>query len=233
MRTSTMRVGAIAVAALTALSAVVAAPAQAADFKVTADKSQNLNIAGETVNLTVEGLPTGQGVYLRLCAGTLAEVAKARPTNCVGLNATAWVTTDPNALRQGAKLLAGPVALALPTSFVSGETKVDCTQVACGIHVRRDHLGGATDFSLDRFIPVSFGAPKPAATIELVDGKIQVTAANYAGSKLTFVIGARKLVRAISTDKYVFSVAAPKGASVKVSVLLRGRSVAASEIKLR
>ncbi len=232
MRTSTMRVGAIATAVLTALLAAVAGPAQAADFKVTADKSQNLNIAGDTANITIEGLPTGQGVYLRLCAGTLAQVAKARPINCVGMAETVWVTTDQNALRQGAKLLAGPVALSLPANFVSGETKIDCTQLACGIHVRRDHLGGTTDFSLDRFIPVTFGAPKPAASIELVDGKIQVTVANYAGTKLTFVVGARKLVRAIATDKYVFSVPAPKGASVKVSVLLRGRAVANNVLKL-
>lgn len=233
MKTTSMRFGAIAAAALTAVSALAAvAPAQAADFKVTADKTQNLNIAGDTLTLTVDGLPAGQGVYMRLCAGTLAEAAKARPTNCVGLNATAWVTTDAAALRQGAKLLAGPVSLAVPSNFVSGETKIDCTQVACGIHVRRDHLGGSADFSLDRFIPLTFGAPKPSATIELVDGKIQVTAANYAGAKLTFVVGARKLVRAIAADKYVFSVPAPKGASVKVSVLLRGRAVATTDVKL-
>ncbi|MFM2351809.1 MAG: hypothetical protein RL096_290 [Actinomycetota bacterium] len=233
MKTRSMRIAAVTTAALTAVSALAGvAPASAADFKVTADKSQNLNIAGETVNLTIEGLPAAQGVYLRLCAGSLAEVSKARPTNCVGQTATAWVTTDPNALRQGAKALTGPVSLTLPSNFVSGETKIDCTQVSCGIHIRRDHLGGAADFSLDRFIPVSFGSPKPAATIELVDGKIQVTAANYVGAKLTFVVGARKLVRSIAADKYVFSVPAPKGASVKVSVLLRGRVIATSDVKL-
>ena len=119
MKTRSMRIAALTTAALTAVSALAGVtPASAADFKVTADKSQNLNIAGETVNLTIEGLPAAQGVYLRLCAGSLAEVSKARPTNCVGQAATAWVTTDANALRQGAKLLVGPVALAVTYTLV-------------------------------------------------------------------------------------------------------------------
>lgn len=224
------RIFALTTAALTAFSALAAvAPANAADFKVTADKSQNLNVAGETVNLTIEGLPTGQGVYLRLCAGTLAEVSKARPTNCVGQAATAWVTSDPVALRQGAKPLTGPVALALPATFVSGETKVDCTQVACGVHVRRDHLGGAADFSLDRFIPVTFGAPKASVSLALAGGKLQITAANLKGQKVTFVVNGKKFIRNVNKEIYVFSL--PNKAKIaEVTAVVASKAVATAKL---
>jgi hypothetical protein len=162
------RIATLAIAALTAVSALAAtAPAQAADFSVTADKTQNLTIAGDVVTVTASNIPAGEGIYLRLCAGTLADAAKGRPADCVGMDKTVWASTDAGSLAQHASDATKPLQVPVVAQFTSGTNTIDCTKVACGIHVRRDHLGGSTDFTLDRFIPVTFGAaavvaaPKP------------------------------------------------------------------------
>ncbi|MEY4043690.1 MAG: hypothetical protein RL529_1257 [Actinomycetota bacterium] len=158
----------VAIAALTAVSALAAvAPAQAADFSVTADKTQNLTIAGDVVTVTANNVPAGEGIYLRLCAGTLADAAKGRPADCVGMDKTVWASTDAGSLAQHASDATKPLKVPVVAQFTSGDKTIDCTKVACGIHVRRDHLGGSTDYTLDRFIPVTFGTaaalvtPKP------------------------------------------------------------------------
>ena len=157
------RFATVAIAALTAVSALVAtAPAQAADFSVTADKTQNLTIAGDVVTVTASNIPAGQGIYLRLCAGTLADAAKGRPADCVGMDKTVWASTDAVALSQHASDATKPLQVPVVGQFTSAGKTIDCTQVACGIHVRRDHLGGSTDFALDRFIPLTFGAASAA-----------------------------------------------------------------------
>ena len=182
------RIAVVAVAALAAVSALTAvAPAQAADFGVTADKTQHLTIAGDTVNVTLANVPAGQGVYLRLCAGTLADVAKARPTDCVGMDKTVWASTDPTALAQHASDATKVQAVPVIAQFTSAGKTIDCTVVACGIHVRRDHLGGSTDFTLDRFIPLTFGAaaatPKPVVKKPVLSAKAKAIAAKKAAAK--------------------------------------------------
>jgi curli biogenesis system outer membrane secretion channel CsgG len=53
-----IRISSVAIAALTAVAALAATtPAQAADFAVTADKSANLAVAGDTVTVTLANLP--------------------------------------------------------------------------------------------------------------------------------------------------------------------------------
>ena len=181
------RLAALAVAGLTAASALTAvAPAQAADFGVTADKTQHLTIGGDTVTVTLANVPAGQGVYLRLCAGTLADVAKARPADCVGMDKTVWASTDPTALAQRASDATKTQAVPVVAQFTSAGKTIDCTVVACGIHVRRDHLGGSTDYSLDRFIPLTFGAVEVAKPIAKPVHKLtakQIAAAKKAAAK--------------------------------------------------
>jgi hypothetical protein len=162
------RIATAAVAALTAISALIAtAPAQAADFSVSADKTQNLALAGDVVTVTASNIPAGEGIYVRLCAGTLADAAKGRPADCVGMDKTVWASTDATALTQGATDATKPLKVSVVSQFTSNGKTIDCTMVACGLHVRRDHMGGATDYTLDRFIPLTFGAaavtPKPTA----------------------------------------------------------------------
>jgi hypothetical protein len=226
-----IRISSIAIAALTAVAALTATTsAQAADFSVTADKTQNLTIAGDTVTVTLANVPTGLGVYLRLCAGTLADVVKARPTDCVGMDKTVWASTAASSLAQRASDATKPLPVPVVAQFTSAGKTIDCQVVACGIHVRRDHLGG-TDFSLDRFIPVTFGAPAPAATASLVGGKIQVEVANAKGQAVTFVVAGKKYVRNINSDNYTFKIARPKGAkAVKVSAVLASRSIGSASL---
>jgi hypothetical protein len=234
------RISSVAVAALTAIVALTAVtPAQAADFAVTADKSKNLVAAGDTVTVTLANLPTGQGVYLRLCAGTLAEVAKARPADCVGMDKTVWASSLAAALRQGATEAAEPKAVSVVAQFSSAGKTIDCAVVACGIHVRRDHFGG-TDFSLDRFIPVTFAAAAPAAPIaptavaSVAAGKVKIQVANAKGQKVTFVVGSKKYVRTLNSDAYTFTAAAAKGAkTVKVSAVLGSRSIGSAQLNLK
>ena len=185
------RIAMIAIAALAATSAFAATPAQAADFGVTADKTQHLTIAGDNVTVTLANVPAGQGVYLRLCAGTLADVAKARPTDCVGMDKTIWASTDPTSLAQHASDATKPQVVPVVAQFTSAGKAIDCTVVACGIHVRRDHLGGSTDFSLDRFIPLTFGAavetakptPKPVVSAKAKADAAKLAAAKKAAAK--------------------------------------------------
>ena len=181
------RFASVAVVALTAVAAFASAtPAQAADFSVAADKTQHLTIAGDTVTVTLANVPAGQGVYLRLCAGTLADVAKARPADCVGMDKTVWASTAASSLAQHASDATKPLQVPVVAQFTSGDKTIDCTKVACGIHVRRDHLGGSTDFSLDRFIPLTFGAAvvaKPTAKPVVKLTEKQIAAAKKAAAK--------------------------------------------------
>ncbi len=208
-----------AVALLGGLFGAVA-PASADSFSVSADKSKYLTAAGDKVTVTLSGVPAGQGVYVRLCKGSLADVTKARPTACFGQGA--WVSTDATQLGFGAGDATKPVVLAVQAQFTSAGTAVDCTVDACGIHIRRDHNGGGADFSLDRFIPVTFGAaPVATAQASLAAGKVSVTVANAKGNKVTFVVAGKKYVRNVTADSYVFSVPAPKGKFVVTAGLDR------------
>ena len=182
------RMAAAAVATLTAIASFTAvAPAHAADFSVTADKTQNLTIAGDTVTVTASNIPAGEGIYLRLCAGTLADAAKGRPADCVGMDKTVWASTDAGSLAQHASDATKPLLVPVVAQFTSAGKTIDCTQVACGIHVRRDHLGGSTDFTLDRFIPLTFGAaaatPKPVVKKPVLSAKQKAIAAKKAAAK--------------------------------------------------
>ena len=182
------RMAAAAVATLTAIASFTAvAPAHAADFSVTADKTQNLTIAGDTVTVTASNIPAGEGIYLRLCTGTLADAAKGRPADCVGMDKTVWASTDAGSLAQHASDATKPLQVPVVAQFTSAGKTIDCTQVACGIHVRRDHLGGSTDFTLDRFIPLTFGAaaatPKPVVKKPVLSAKQKAIAAKKAAAK--------------------------------------------------
>lgn len=212
MKNTRMRISTIGVVALTAISAFTAvAPAHAADFSVSADKSAALVASGDVVKVTLNNLPAETGVYVRLCAGTIADVTKARPTNCFGQGA--WVSNAASSIAQHATdAKAGPVALDVKSVFTSGTTTVDCQAVACGIHVRRDHLM-PTDFSLDRFIPVTFAAVPVAPTesaVALANSKVTITVVGQMDKRITFVIGNKKVSRVATSDAFAFTAPAPK-----------------------
>jgi len=211
-----------------ALALVIAAgsvsSASAADFTVTPDKTANLVAAADTIVVTLANVPASTGVYVRLCAGTAATIAAARPTDCFGQGA--WVSTDARALGMGATSALAPVKLAVQAAFKATK-EIDCRKDGCGIHVRRDHFG-STDLTLDRFIPVTFAAPAATAKASLVANKVYVAVSNAKGKKVTFVVGKKKIVRTALSDKYVFSAGVMAGKSVKVSATLAGKELVAA-----
>jgi len=212
------KIAASAVAAL-ALAAGTVAPANAADFAVTADKTSNLVALNDIVTVTLANLPANAGAYVRLCAGTVAEVTAARPANCYGQGA--WVSLSATSKMQGATDAAAPIKLAVQSAFVSGTTSIDCNKSACGIHVRRDHLAG-TDFSLDRFIPVTFAAvvPDVRATAAYKGGKLNFVVSGAKGQKVSFDVAGKTYVKKATSNKFVFDLkfASKKKFDVAVSV---------------
>lgn len=199
----------IAIASSLALVGAGVMPANATALSVSADKSQNLVAAGDTVTVTLSDVPANQGVYVRLCKGTLAEVSQARPTQCFGQGA--WVSHSTVQQGFGAGNAALPVALAVQAQFDS----VNCLADACGIHIRRDHSGGSSDYSLDRFIPVTFAtvsvsAPVLRNAVARANGKVQFTIINKKGKTVTVWVGAKRVVKKITSNNFTVSVPAIK-----------------------
>ena len=131
-----------------------------AAFAVQAAPTTGLDPAGDEVSVTVTGLPDDVGVYVRLCA--LPASGRPGADACDGQGI--WVRetypygpfpTDGSVVKPSA----GAVTLPVAASFGS----VDCTTLACGVHVRRDHLG-ASDTSYDRAIPLTFVSATPTTT---------------------------------------------------------------------
>ena len=196
----------ITLVATAVLAATVSVPAQATGFSVSADQSANLVAAGDTVTVTLTGLPADQGVYVRLCKGTLAEVTQARPTQCFGQGA--WVSLSGTQQGYGAGNAANPIALAVQAQFDA----VNCLVDACGIHIRRDHNGGSSDYSLDRFIPVTFGVTTSAPTlhnsITRSGGKVIFTIVNKRGKNVVVWVGARRVVKHVTSKSFTISLPA-------------------------
>jgi hypothetical protein len=127
-------------------------------FDVDVTPTTGLDPAGDEVSVTVAGLPDDTGIYVRLCA--LAGSARPGAADCDGQGR--WVRetypygpypTDGSVVKPSA----GAVTLPVAASFGA----VDCSVVACGIHVRRDHLAAA-DTSYDLAIPLTFAAESPS-----------------------------------------------------------------------
>lgn len=233
MRFTRKKIMVAATALLTATSMMASvAPAQANEFAIVADQTTNLALTGQVVNVSVNNLPVSTGVYLRLCAGTPADAAKARLTNCASMADTAWVTVSRAAIAQGAAALAGPVALKVPSTFVSGATTVDCTVTACGISSRRDHLGGATDFTLDRFVPVSFAAAVIAKTGVVLEGsRVSYTILNQKGKRVSFMVGFKKYTRVATSDNFAFSAKAPKDKMFTASAFVGNKKIVGKSLR--
>jgi hypothetical protein len=183
-------------------------PAMASDFSFVASKTQNLNYDGETIEVALNNVPAGQGVYVRLCA----VVPTGRPTDCFG--AGTWATTDAAALRMGAvPIVNGKVQLAVKGAFQTGGTSfggqvtplrnIDCSAVECAVHARRDHFGTA-DTSMDAWSPVTFGAAQlrgwTKANAETREVRIYAKHVVGAG-KVQFMVNGREIAWVRAADR--------------------------------
>jgi hypothetical protein len=172
-----------------AASALTAMPANAADaFSVNLSASTDLVRSGDAITVTLNNVPTGNGVYVEFCAAP--ATAGDRPTACLGQGA--WATPNSAMWNYGALDIASPVAVDVQQSFVaSDQSTVNCGDVVCGIFVRRDHMA-PSDLSLDTFVPVAF-APVFGVTVSKVEDiasageNVDVTVAGLTGTQGVYV----------------------------------------------
>jgi hypothetical protein len=146
----------ITIAAL--LVGFIAAPsAQAETFAFSSSPLTNLNPAGATINGGFTKFPAGKGLYIQQCN---EPVAGARPTICSS-TVQVWVSDSgtPGTVKPTSAISISP------TVMITGSAgSVDCTKVTCGLFFRVDRMG-PTDFSEDKFLPISFAAGTAASAL--------------------------------------------------------------------
>lgn len=177
------------------------------EYSVQVSKTMGIAYGGEDLKLTMLGLTSDQGVYVRLCK---AAAEGERPALCDGLGV--WASMSSAQQAYGAVNAANELTLPVKASFVSGETAIDCQKSVCVVFVRRDHNAGS-DLSLDRVIPVTFTLPPVLA----ISAK-----ASKSGNSFVFVIKNAKsksvqvtvgtVVKTIkpTSDNYTFKVLVSK-----------------------
>jgi hypothetical protein len=140
-------------------SGAISSPANAVSpLVVTVSKTTSLALAGEAVSVSVTGIPDGQGIYVYQCASILLSPRQGAATCRSGMADSLWLTTNGG---QGSGIASQQNQLTLLRTFSIGSTKFDCAVDACSVFVRRDHMGGSTDFTLDTIVPISFAKPTP------------------------------------------------------------------------
>jgi hypothetical protein len=136
----------------------IAAPsAQAETFAFSSSPLTNLNPAGATINGGFTKFPAGKGLYIQQCN---EPVAGARPTICSS-TVQVWVSDSGT---PGTVKPTSAIAIS-PTVMITGSAgSIDCTKVTCGLFFRVDRMG-PTDFSEDKFLPISFAAGTAAPAL--------------------------------------------------------------------
>lgn len=241
-------VGVTAVALVS--TGAISSPASAASpLTVTVSKTANLAYSGESVNISIAGIPSGQGVYVFQCATdavTPRPWARAGdPANkcgpiadglwlsspAVNTPASGVVTTEASALNP----------MTLKRLLVVDGTTYDCATTACSVFVMRDRRnGGTADTTLDSVIPISFFAKATAQKIGFVTGSKSLTKANkkkiksdlasyQAASQI--VITATAAMTTGASNKVVKSLANKRANAIKKYLVKQG--VAADKIVIK
>lgn len=217
----------VALATLTLIGTSV--PALADGLTVSVEKATGLSSPETTLKVSVSGIPQDQGIYLMLCEG---ESANPRPANCSATH-QAWLTMAASSLRMGAAAALPVNDFKIASSFSTrAGVAVDCTTSKCGVFVRRDHFGSA-DTTLDRFIPISFPAPKPAvsALIGNFENRVAVRFYGAAGQTATIKVGGRWVKVALTENNQLIALKTA-GKSVPVQVFVDRVKVAQKNVKL-
>ena len=142
---------------LTAVLATLVSPinaSYASDFQATLSQSNSLSRAGETLTVSISGLPDNQGLYIMQCV--VASAAEARPTVCVGQQSTIWTSKNAAMVGYGATPFTGTVSIPVTRTFTAANNSVvNCDEVSCGVFIRKDHTA-PTDKTADTFLPITF-----------------------------------------------------------------------------
>jgi hypothetical protein len=151
-----MKIRSLIAATAIAITTLALIPqAQAETFGWASGPTTNLDPTGATINGGFTKFPTKAGMYIQQC---IAPVGTARPATCSD-TLQLWVTP---AGGQGTTSPTGGIAMKVAGSITGRGVTVDCTKVQCGLFFRLDHTA-PTDFSEDKFFPISFreGAMAP------------------------------------------------------------------------
>jgi hypothetical protein len=214
-----------------ATAALLASPIQAnaSSFEVSIPQATNLDPATNTLSINVSGIPEGQGIYFMLCEGNSAT---PRPANCSAEH-QAWLSIAPASLRMGAVRALPVNEFKIVSKFATrAGTEVDCTKASCGVLIRRDHFG-TTDLSLDRFIPITFAAPKPAANaiIGSFGNRVAVRVFGGEGKNVSIRVAGR-WIKAPLTSNNVLKSFRVGAKSVNVEVFLDGQRLGQQRVVL-
>ena len=156
MRTTRLLAGTL-LAATASLAWLAPASAQSAGPSVSVTPAADV-APGSMVTVNGSGFAAGGGIYVMFCAKPTAATGTAdgRAKACNPDQAndhTVWKTP----IAADGKF---SVQLKVESSFGS----TDCTKVDCGVFVRKDHMGGATDYSQDAYAPLAFAAAQATPT---------------------------------------------------------------------
>lgn len=119
---------------------------------VSVSPSTDVDPAGQMVTVRGVGYQAGQGLYIQFCA---------QPTGTLGTTAGRAGTCNPDQTNDQS-VWKTPVAttgdFSVSLRVVPSFAGTNCLEVTCGVFTRKDHVGGATDFSQDAFTALSFRA---------------------------------------------------------------------------
>ncbi|MCB1029809.1 MAG: hypothetical protein KDA95_00640 [Acidimicrobiales bacterium] len=140
---------------------------------------------GQTVSVSGSGFVAGQGVYVMLCAAPTGNVGtpEGRTASCYPEQDGEHVVWHTPVAANGSF----STPLTVTENFTdAGDNDVDCTvENACGVFVRRDHNGGASDYTQDVFVPISFGGGEPVTPTKPELGADRTTELNPDGDTIT------------------------------------------------
>ena len=120
------------------------------------DKRFDLVDAGDEIAITISGLPSDDGVYVRQCE---LPADGSRPTNCDNAGAV-WASNNADALTQGGVDASKAIPLRVKGVFSGPSGVIDCQNKTCGVYLERD-WNGLSDRSLDTLISIVFYQPIP------------------------------------------------------------------------
>lgn len=138
--------------------------------KVELSKSSDLG-DGEVITVSGTGFTPNQGLYVQICeeSGGVVGTAAGRSTNCYPeQDGTHTVWLNP---------VGATGTWSTPLTVTDSFGDVDCRNTVCGVFVRRDHSGGATDFSQDVFTAITFGDSTTTPTVPSTGARLTVTPA--------------------------------------------------------
>lgn len=142
--------------------ALVIPTAASAAVGVSVSKAAGL-VIGETISISLTGVPTTQGVYVRQCYKPTVGLRDATGLKCNGsltrVSEMIWATMDG---ARGSASAASAQSLQVKDAITMYESdgttvkeRIPCGIADCAVFVHRDHRG-LFDTSLDTIVPLTF-----------------------------------------------------------------------------